>query len=118
MILESGWLIPASLLRLPNLKPPALGYFVGTISTRGGILSNVVLSRVICCTCQSWLPEPALLSDLCLSIVLTVIVAVPMVSSAIAPPIIAVFAFVHAIIFNAPLMRVDVEADAVAPLAS
>ena len=35
-----------------------------------------------------------------------------------APATTAVFAFVHAISFNAPLMRVRVEVEAVAPLAN
>ena len=43
---------------------------------------------------------------------------VPMARMAAMPATTAVFAFVHAIIFNAPLMRVKVEVEAVAPLAS
>src|ERR1017187_2038934 len=45
-------------------------------------------------------------------------VTVPTASSRPAPTTIAVFAFVHAIIFNTPLTRVKVEALAAAPLAS
>src|ERR1035438_7885098 len=41
---------------------------------------------------------------------------VPAARMAATPTIIAVFAFVHAISFNAPLTRVKVELEAVAPL--
>ena len=46
----------------------------------------------------------------------TTTVVVPAASSMPAPTTIAVFALVHAIIFNAPLMRVKVEVEAAAPL--
>ena len=48
---------------------------------------------------------------------LTATVVVPAANNTTAPVTIAVFTFVHAIIFNAPLMRVKVEMDAVAPFA-
>ena len=47
---------------------------------------------------------------------MTTTVAVPVTSNVTAPATIAVFAFVHAIIFKTPFMRVEVEA--LAPFAS
>ena len=49
---------------------------------------------------------------------LTTTVAVPVRSNVTAAATIAVFAFVHAIIFKTPFMRVEVEVEAVAPFAS
>ena len=49
---------------------------------------------------------------------MTTTVAVPVTSNVTAPATIAVFAFVHAIIFKTPLMRVKVGVEAVAPFAS
>ena len=46
-----------------------------------------------------------------------VIIVVPAASNTLTPTTIAVFAFVHAIIFNAPWMRVKVELLAAVPLA-
>ena len=43
---------------------------------------------------------------------------VPAASNITTPAAITVFALVHAIIFNAPLIRVKVEVEAVAPFAS
>jgi hypothetical protein len=49
---------------------------------------------------------------------LTTTVAVPATSNVATPATMAVFAFVHAIIFKTPLMRVKVGVEAVAPLAN
>src|SRR6185295_7371753 len=57
-------------------------------------------------------------ADRAIAIFSTTTVVVPAANSMAAPAAIAVFAFVHAIIFNAPLMRVKVEAEVVTPLAS
>src|SRR4051812_43620823 len=57
-------------------------------------------------------------ADCALAIFSTITVVVPAANNTVAPVRIAVFAFVHAIIFNAPLMRVKVEVEVVTPLAS
>ena len=88
---------------------------VGLKIKAGGFLSKTLVSD------RQYLEsfaQDGLLVNEGFAIVLTATVVVPAASKTHALATITVFAFVHAIIFNAPLMRVKVETEAVVPLAS
>src|SRR5665213_107667 len=97
-------------------KPiPPFGYWVGRRIRIVGAFSSFLTVAGSLNGCLKSSSNTTVFADETALWMMTVVV--PAASNTIAPATIAVFAFVHAIIFNAPLMRVKVEVEAAASLA-